>query len=164
MVGIVLIALVSLLGVVAGGLLTLVIGGSAMRRTRRAAARVFYADLEGLRREFDSQAMSLRARALYEKALSSWSEYREALSTMDPVVGRCTWEAVLELEGLFPRDAAQHPSLASALDTTSLTTATRALLGYTRPKRWERPSLGFERQIQHMRRRLRRLRRKDTIG
>jgi hypothetical protein len=136
-----------LIGVVIGGALTIagqfVLAWISQKRQRRVAARLFHIELAGLALVLSQERTEMIgeiAKTRYDDVLSTWREYRDALSTVDETTWSSLWLTMQTLNSFF--SMSPGPILRTdwtvALSATS--EAARALAAYSKPRgtRWIR--------------------------
>ncbi len=130
-----------LIGVVIGGALTIagqfVLAWIGRNQRRRVAARLFHTELAGLVIVLQSErtkTISETAKMRYQDVLSTWREYRDALSTVDEGTWSSLWLTMQTLNSFFSMPAGPTHETDRAIALSATGEAARAIAAYSKPR------------------------------
>jgi hypothetical protein len=130
-----------LIGVVIGGALTItgqfVLAWIGRHQRRRVAARLFHIELAGLVLVLDreqTERVYEEAKMRYEGVLSTWHEYRDALSTVDESTWSSLWLTMQTLNSFFSMSAGPTAKTEWQVVLSATSEAARAIATYSKPR------------------------------
>jgi hypothetical protein len=130
-----------LIGVVIGGALTIagqfVLAWIGRNQRRRVAARLFHTELVGLALVLDreqTERVYEEAKMRYEGVLSTWHEYRDALSIVDESTWSSLWLTMQTLNSFFSMSAGPTLKTEWPVVLSTIGQAARAIATYSKPR------------------------------